>query len=521
MTTRAVRPETAAAGPGSQRPDPRRWLALLVLSLAQLMDVLDGTIINIALPSAQSELGFDLENREWLVTGYALAYGSLLLFGGRLADRFGRQRLLYTGLVGFAVSSAVGGAAASFDVLLGARIAQGLFAAALAPAALSLVSVTFADDGAERGRAFAVFGAVSGMGGAVGLTLGGVLTDQLSWRWCLYVNVAIAAVAVLGAIAFVRDPGTSGTGASTRSVDLPGAVLVVAGLAGVVFGLGNSAVEGWEAPSTWVPLAVGALLVVGFVLREARTAHPLLPLSVVWDRNRGAAFLSIAISGVGSFAIFLYLSYYLQQTLGWSATDAGLGFLPFAAVLVLGAGISGSVLLPRTGPRPVIPTGCLFAVAALVLLTRIDENSSYTTGVLPAVLLFGFGTGLVFGSAQNVATSGVDPENSGVASAMVNTMQQVGGAIGLATFTYVSAAAVDRYLADDADQPAHQVQTLAALSSYHTVFWVAAAVFLAGAALTAVVFRPGPAVLDQRSVPAHERAGGVGRPVAAGRCVGW
>ncbi|MGX6605217.1 MFS transporter [Micromonosporaceae bacterium Da 78-11] len=468
-----------------------------MLSLAQLMDVLDGTIINIALPSAQSDLGFDLENREWLVTGYALAYGSLLLFGGRLADKFGRQRLLYIGLVGFAVSSVVGGAAPSFEVLLGARITQGLFAAALAPAALSLVSVTFADNAAERGRAFAVFGAVSGMGGAIGLTLGGVLTDDLSWRWCLYINVAIAALATVGAIAFVRDPGASNTGGSTRTVDLPGAVLAVAGLAGVVFGLGNSAVHGWEDPSTWVPLAVGALLVVGFVFREARTAHPLLPLSVVLDRNRGAAFLAIAISGVGSFAIFLYLSYYLQQTLGWSATGAGLGFLPFAAVLVLGAGISGSILLPRMGPRPVIPAGCLFAAGALVLLTRIDQNTSYATGVLPAVLLFGFGTGLIFGSAQNVATSGVDSDNAGVASAMVNTMQQIGGALGLAAFTYISAAAVDRYLTDSADQATQQKQTLAALSSYHTVFWVAAAIFLAGAALTAAVFRPGPVVLNR------------------------
>lgn len=504
MTKDAVRPDAPDARAASEGPDPKRWLALLVLSLAQLMDVLDGTIINIALPSAQSDLGFDLENREWLVTGYALAYGSLLLFGGRLADRFGRRRFLSIGLVGFAVSSAVGGAAPNFEVLLGARIAQGLFAAALAPAALSLVSVTFADNASERGRAFAVFGAVSGMGGAIGLTLGGILTDQLSWRWCLYINVAIAAVALLGAVAFVRDPArASAAGASPRSVDLPGAVLVVAGLAGVVFSLGNSAIHGWEAPSTWVPLASGALLVVGFVLREARTAHPLLPLSVVWDRNRGAAFLSIAISGVGSFAIFLYLSYYLQQTLGWSATDAGLGFLPFAAVLVVGAGISGSVLLPRVGPRPVIPAGCLFAVGALVLLTRIDQDSTYATGVLPSVLLFGFGTGLIFGSAQNVATSGVDSDNSGVASAMVNTMQQVGGAVGLATFSYISATAIDRYLADNADGPAQQLQTLAALSSYHTVFWVAAAIFLAGAAVTAALFRPGPVVVGRSAAPVH------------------
>lgn len=503
MTTGDVRPDAAHPRPESQDADPKRWLALLVLSLAQLMDVLDGTIINIALPSAQSDLGFDLENREWLVTGYALAYGSLLLFGGRLADRFGRQRLLYIGLVGFAVSSAMAGAATSFEVLLGARIAQGLFAAALAPAALSLVSVTFANNASERGRAFAVFGAVSGMGGAIGLTLGGVLTDELSWRWCLYINVAIAALALVGAVAVVRDHGSSDTAASTRSVDLPGAVLVVAGLAGVVFGLGNSAVDGWEAPLTWVSLTVGVLLVVAFVIREARTTQPLLPLSVVLDRNRGAAFLAIAISGVGSFAIFLYLSYYLQQTLSFSATEAGLSFLPFAAVLILGAGISGSVLLPRMGPRPVIPTGCLFAAGALVLLTRIDQDTGYATGVLPSVLLFGFGTGLIFGSAQNVATAGVDSDNSGVASAMVNTMQQIGGSIGLALFTLISATAVDRYLADTTDRSGPETTTWAALSSYHTVFWVAAGIFLVGAALTAAVFRPGPVVLEQRSMPSH------------------
>ncbi len=508
MTTGASRPDVRRTPSTSEGADPRRWLALVVLSLAQLMDVLDGTIINIALPSAQSDLGFDLENREWLVTGYALAYGSLLLFGGRLADRFGRQRFLYIGLIGFAVSSAAGGAAPNFEVLLAARISQGLFAAALAPAALSLVSITFANNAAERGRAFAVFGAVSGMGGAIGLTLGGVLTDELSWRWCLYINVAIAAVALLGAVASVRDPGmprgqASSTEASTRSVDLPGAVLVVTGLAGLVFGLGNSAVHGWDDPSTWLSVAVGVLLLVGFVRRETTTSHPLLPMSVVLDRNRGAAFLSIAISGAGSFAVFLYLSYYLQQTLGFSATDAGLSFLPFAGVLIIGAGISGSVLLPRFGPRPVIPAGCLFAAGALVLLTRIDQDTTFASGVLPSVLMFGFGTGLIFGSAQNVATSGVDSDNSGVASAMVNTMQQVGGSIGLALFTYISATAVDRYVAGNSDQPDQQLQTLAALSSYHTVFWIAAAIFIVGATLTAAVFRPGPIILAQQSIPTH------------------
>lgn len=494
--------QNPSSGPMSGKS---RWVALIILSLVQLMDVLDGTIINIALPSAQEDLGFNLENREWLVTGYALTYGSLLLFGGRLADRFGRIRLLYIGLVGFAVSSAVGGAATSFEVLLAARIGQGLFAASLAPAALSLVSVTFANNRAERGKAFAVFGAVSGMGGAIGLTAGGVLTDQLSWRWCLYINVVIAVIAILGALLFVRDRNEE-PDASPRSLDLPAAVLIAAGLGGIVFGLGNSAIDGWAAATTWLPLLAGALLIAAFVVRELRTAHPLLPLSVLLDRNRGAAYLSIAISGVGSFAIFLYLSYFLQQILGFSATAAGFAFLPFAGALVVGAGISGSVLLPKFGPRPTIPAGCLASAASLVLLTQISLDTEYVTGVLPAILLAGFGTGLIFGSAQNVATSGVASANTGVASALVNTMQQIGGAVGLALFTYVSTTATDQYLSDNADSAAEQagqLQALAALSSYHTVFWVAIGVFVAGAVITAAVFRSGTVEVDEDAAPAH------------------
>ncbi|MTD14659.1 DHA2 family efflux MFS transporter permease subunit [Nakamurella sp. YIM 132087] len=468
----------------------RRWWILAVVSLAQLMDVLDGTIINIALPSAQNDLGFGEDQREWMVTGYALAYGSLLLLGGRLADRFGRRKLFMIGLVGFSVASGVGGAAGNFTVLLAARISQGACAAMLAPAALSLLSVTFADQPSERGRAFSVFGAVSGMGGAIGLVLGGVLTDTLSWRWCLYVNVVISAVALVGALVLLR--GLDESGERQRNLDLLGAAAVVGGLFGLVLGLGNSAAHGWDDAGTWLPLAAGALLLTLFFLRERSTARPLLPLSVILHRDRGAAYLGIGVAGVGSFAVFLYLTFYLQQTLGWSALKSGVAFLPFAAALVVGAGISGSLLLPRVGPRPLVPIGCVLSAVSLLLLTGLPADGSYLADVLPTVLLSGAGVGIIFGCAQNVATSGVATSDSGVASAMVNTVQQVGGSIGLAAFTSINIAASDRYTTNHADLAHDQLQTLSALAGYHTVFWVGAGIFTIGAVLTTALFNPGP-----------------------------
>ncbi len=474
--------------PGSAAAESRKWLALMVLSLAQLMDILDGTIVNIALPTAQADLGFSTNNRQWIITGYALAYGSLLLFAGRLSDRFGRRRLFLIGVVGFGVSSAVCGAANGFEMLLAARIAQGVFAAALAPAALSLVSVTFAHDVKERGRAFSVFGAVSGVGGAVGLVLGGVLTDGLSWRWCLYVNVFFAAVALVGAIVFVRDEGER---TASQTLDVPGAAVIATALFGIVYGFSNSAENGWTNAGTLAPLIAGLLLIVVFVVLERRVRQPLLPFRVFLDRNRAASLLAIAFAGIGSFGVFLYLTYYLQDFLGFSPLKTGFSFLPMVAMLVVGAALSGTVLLPRVGPRPIVPTGTVLAAVSLVLLTRIDEHSSYAPDVLPSVLLFGLGFGLIFGAAQNVATAGVDEHDSGVASAMVSTMQQVGGSIGLALFTSISATAANHYLRDHSPNP-----TLATLYSNDVVYWWAAGLFLLSAVLTAALYRSGPVALD-------------------------
>ncbi|MGI3786515.1 MAG: MFS transporter [Janthinobacterium lividum] len=475
-TTSAVAPPAASAG--------GRWVSLLVLSLAQLMVILDSTIVNIALPSAQRALGFDDDDRQWIVTGYALAFGSLLLLGGRLSDLYGRKRLFVIGVTGFGLASALGGVAGGFGVLLVARVAQGVFAAMLAPAALSLVSITFADDAKERGRAFGVFGAVSGAGGALGLLLGGVLTQTVSWRWCLYVNVAIAVVAVVGALVWLRDTERP----ERVRLDLAGTVCVVLGLVGLVYGLGNAASAGWGDRWTVVPLVVGAALVVSFVVVERRSVHPLLPLGVLLDRTRGAAYLCVGITGIGSFAVFLFLTYYLVDTLGFTPIQSGTAFLPMVAMLVVGAVVSGAVLVPRFGPRPIVPFGCLLGAGGMALLTGIGVRSTYTGTVLPALLALGLGLGLVFGPAQNAATSGTAIDEAGVASAMVNTAQQIGGSIGTAVFSALSAGLTTSYLA--AHGPTAMVA--ATLASYHLVFWVAAATFVASGVLAALLFRTGP-----------------------------
>ncbi|WP_163508173.1 DHA2 family efflux MFS transporter permease subunit [Fodinicola acaciae] len=448
-----------------------RWVALIVLSLAQLMVVLDSTIVNIALPSAQHDLRFSIDDRQWIVTGYALAFGSLLLLGGRLSDFFGRRRMFLAGVTGFAIASAIGGAAGDFALLLIARVAQGAFGALLAPAALSLVSVTFADDARERGRAFGIFGAVSGAGGALGLLLGGVLTQHLSWRWCLYVNIIIAAVAFFGALAVLRD------GAQPRRVrfDLAGTVTAVLGLVGIVYGLGNAETHGWQSIGVLGPVVAGVVLIAVFVLIQRRVSHPLLPLGVILDRVRGTAYLSVGISGTGMFAVFLFLTYYLQDTLGFTPIQAGAAFLPMIGLVMAGAVFSGSVLLPRTGPRPLVPIGCVLAAIGMAMLTGIGATSSYVSAVLPALLVTGVGFGLIFGPVQNAATSGVEPDEAGVASAMVNTAQQIGGSVGTAVFSSLATTFAG-----------------ATLASYHVVFWTAAGVFAATAVLAALLFRNGP-----------------------------
>jgi EmrB/QacA subfamily drug resistance transporter len=474
----------------------RRWLILVVIGIAQLLVVLDVTIVNIALPSAQEDLGFSDDQRQWIVTAYALAFGSLLLLGGRIADLFGRKWTFIAGLIGFAGASALGGAAQSFELLVGARALQGVFAALLAPAALSLLATTFTEP-RERAKAFGIYGAIAGAGGAFGLLLGGALTEVLDWRWCLYVSIVFAVPAAIGAFRLLHH-GRAGAESRPR-LDIPGTLLASSGLFALVFGMSRAESNGWGDPVTLAFLGAAVLLLVGFVALQRRVAHPLLPLRVVTDRNRGGSYLAIAISGAGIFGVFLFLTFYLQSTRGFSPLETGVAFLPMNFSIIITATLVNTKLLARTGPRPLIPTGMILAALGMVLLTGIGVDTAYASHVLPSLILIGVGFGLIVAPSFSTATLGVPRQDSGVASAMVSTSQQVGGSIGTALLSTLAVSATTEYIT--ANGPSAQ----AAVEGYVTAFWWAAALFMIGAVATGALLRSGV------KVPAH----GAPEPVAA------
>ena len=488
---------TGAGAPAPVRPagPSRRWLILAVVAIAQLMVVLDATIVNIALPSAQMELHFGNASRQWVITAYALAFGSLLLLGGRLTDLIGRKTTFLAGLTGFAAASAVGGAASSFGTLIAARACQGAFGALLAPAALSLLTTTFSGS-KDRGKAFGIFGAIAGAGGAVGLLLGGLLTEYLTWRWCLYVNLIFAVIAGIGALALLpRQPARR-----RPRLDLPGFIAEGTGMFCIVYGFSNAANHSWHTPSTWGFLAAGGILLIVFAWWETRAAEPLMPLRLVLDRNRAAAYLSTLIVGAGMFGIFLFLTYYLQQTLGYSPVTTGVAFLPMVVCIIACANLANIVLLPRLGPRLLIAPGMLAAAAGLAWLTRIGVHSSYLADVLPPLLVCAAGIGFIISPSMNTGTSGVAPSDAGVASALVNTGQQVGGSIGTSLLNTVATSSAVAYLTAHlgprtmaGGHPVPALAELAQLHGYTTAFWWAAGIFAAGAVIAAFLFRPGPA----------------------------
>ncbi|MEV5959222.1 MFS transporter [Streptomyces sp. NPDC051987] len=473
----------------------KRWWILAVIAIAQLMVVLDATIVNIALPSAQADLGFSDGNRQWIVTAYALSFASLLLLGGRIADLFGRKTAFLVGVAGFAAVSALGGAANGFGMLVTARALQGAFGALLAPTALSLLNTTFTD-ARERARAFSVYGAIAGAGGAVGLLLGGVLTDTFDWRSTLYVNVAIAVVAFAGGMALLhnhRDAGNS-------KLDVLGTVLVAAGLFSLVYGFSNAETHDWGSPLTWGFLIAGVVLLAAFAWWQTKASHPLLPLGILMDRNRAASLLTVLISAGGMFGVFLFLTYYLQLNLGFSPTKTGVAFLPMIAGLMVTAQLGTQALLPRIGPKVVIPLGFAVSAAGMAWLTGIGVGSSYVSAVLPQLVITGLGLGLVMPAAMQLGTGGVTADEAGVASATVNAMQQVGGSIGTALLNTLAASAATDYLSGR-DATSKLVQAQATIESYTTAFWWSAGLFAAGAVIAFVLFRAGVPQQDADAAP--------------------
>jgi EmrB/QacA subfamily drug resistance transporter len=469
----------------------RRWLILGVIGLAQLMVVLDLTVMNIALPSAQRALHFTIADRQWVVTAYSLAFGSLLLPGGRLADLLGRKVTFLTGLAGFAAVSAIGGASVNFAMLITARACQGAFAALLVPSALSLLTTTFTEP-KDRGKAFGIFGAIAGAGGAVGLLLGGALTEYLSWRWTLYVNLVFAGVAFTGgAVLLARQPSRV-----KLRLDVPGALLVSSAVFCLVYGFSNAATHSWHAPSTDGFLAAGVALGVVFAAWQGRAAHPLLPPRVVLDRNRGGAYLSMLIGTAGLFGTILFLTYYLQQTLGYSPLVTGVAFLPMSGGLIVMANLSTIVLMPRFGPKPLVASGMLAASGGAAWLAQLGPHTGYTTGVLGPLILVGIGLGMVIAPAINTGTFGVAPQDAGVAAATVTVGQMLGGSVGTSLLNTIFTGAVASYITTHlaaARIIGRQVLTgLALAHGYDTAFWWTAGIFAAGAVIAGALLRPGP-----------------------------
>ena len=462
----------------------RRWWILAVLGIAQLMVILDNTIVNIALPTAQHSLHFSNADRQWVVTAYSLAFGSLLLLGGRIGDFIGRKRALLIALVGFAFASALGGASTGFPMLVIARSVQGAFGALLAPSVLALLATTFADP-SERNKAFAIYGGIAGAGGALGLLLGGVLTSYASWRWTLFVNLVFAAIAFTGALMWLKNDRA----ADTDPLDIPGVVLVTSGLFSIVFGLSHAETTSWSDPYTIGFLVVGVAILCVFAVIESRVRHPLLPPRVVRNRTRGGSLLAMLFASIGIFGVFLFLTYYLQGTLGFSPVKTGFAFLPMVVALASTAQVSNRVLLPKVGPKIIVPIGLGIDAVSMFALHRVSLHSSYTSHVLPYLILLGIGFGLSLAPSFSTGTLGLRPSDAGVGSATLNTSQQVGGSIGTALLNTLAAGAATAYLVGR--MPTALNLRAAALHSYTTAFLWSSGFFVVGAIAAGLVFAKG------------------------------
>lgn len=426
----------AAPRPQTTELDPRRWLALAVLAVAQFMVVLDASIVNVALPSIQRALHFTESSLPWVVNAYTLAFGGFLMLGGRAADLFGRRRMFIVGLTLFSLASLAGGFADSAGWLIAARAVQGLGAAIVSPAALSIVTTTFTE-GAERNKALGIWGALAGAGGAVGVLMGGMLTQWAGWEWVLFVNVPIGAAAALAAPRFVRESRAH----ERTSMDVLGAVTVTAGLVALVYALVDANRAGWGSFQTIGLLALSVALLASFVVVELRTKHPIMPLTIFRNRNVASADAVALLVGASLFSMFFFISLYLQQVLGYDALKAGLSYLPLAFAIIFSAG-GASQLITRIGPKPVLVTGLACVTTGLVLFTRISAGGSYLGDVLIPSVVVAVGLGLSFVSLTVTAMSGVTHHEAGMASGLLNTAQQVGGALGLAVLSSVAASKI-------------------------------------------------------------------------------
>jgi EmrB/QacA subfamily drug resistance transporter len=417
-----------------ERRDTNPWLVLVLICLAQFMVILDATIVNVALPSIQRDLGLSEENLQWIVNAYALVFGGFLLLGGRAGDLLGRKRLFLIGLVIFTVASLLNGLAESSGMLVGSRALQGLGAALISPAALSIISTTFAE-GKERARALGVWAAIAIGGSAVGLVLGGFLTQTFSWPWIFFVNVPVGVVGFVLSLRFVPE---SRDAHAARGFDVAGAVTVTGGLMALVYAIVKAETDGWTATTTVGFFALSAVLIAAFVVIELRSAAPLVRLSIFRVRSLTTANIVMFLVASGMFAMFFFNTLYIQRVLGFGPLKAGLAFLPFTAGIMVSAGIASN-FAPRIGVRPVATAGMLLSAGGMLLLARLPVDGSYAADLLPAILLTSLGMGAVFMPLTLVATTGLEDKDQGLASGLFNTSQQIGGALGLAILSTVAA----------------------------------------------------------------------------------
>jgi EmrB/QacA subfamily drug resistance transporter len=495
--TKEINRETHDAQGHIKGQAPDRWRTLVVVAVAQLMLVLDSSIMNIALPWAKKDLGITDANQQWVITAYTLAFGSLLLLGGRIGDYMGRKRIFLVGLIGFASASALGGFAQNQAMLFGSRALQGVFGALLAPASLAIISETFTVP-KERAKAFGVIGAISGGGAAIGLIVGGTLTEYASWRWCLGVNAPIAVAAAILAIKFVHESKAEGD----NTYDIPGVITATLGLFSLTYGFNEAAHKGWSDGHTLSFFAAAAVLLISFVTIESKVANPLMPLRVITDRNRGGSYLGSLVVGAGLFSMFLFLGLYLQVILQYTPLKAGFAFLPFTAGIIVFAGVA-SQLLPKVGPKPLMVPGLVAAGIGLLLLTRITPTTSYATHVVPSLLIMSSGMALVFIPLTSTSLHAVSHHDTGVASAMVNTSQQIGGSLGTALLNTVAATATTSFIA--ANQGLGKaLMPIAMVHGYTTSFKVGAALLFTGAVVLFFFINIGKdAVVETEGVAMH------------------